>query len=348
MQTPALIVVVLLTLSGSAVAQSTADPYPLFADDEPLALKITGPVRQLSYDARRNDRTEHDFVVEVEEAPGRLRALDAEIRIRGKSRLTICDAPPLRLDFERDQVDGTVFEGQNHLKLVVLCRDSDSYRDYLGQEFQIYRIFNALTDRSFRVRWATVEYLDTDRRRPKPYTEPAFLIEEDWEVAERNGLNVIETENVPRDSLDAKHMTLFALFQYLIGNTDWEVIRGPDDELCCHNGKPIGTEDGPVFVLPYDFDQAGLIDAPYALPDERLHIRSVRQRLFRGFCAMNDEVGAAIARFNELRGTFEDLLNDESIGASARRRSQSYIDDFYETVNDPEKWEKEMSGDCRP
>lgn len=342
------LIVVALTLSGSAAAQNAADPYPLFADDGPLALEISGPLRQLSYDARRNDRTEHDFIFEVQDEAGRSRALDVEIRIRGKSRLTICDSPPLRLDFDRDQVDGTIFAGQNHLKLVVLCRDSDSYRDYLAQEFQIYRVFNALTDRSFRVRWATVEYLDTDRRHPEPYTEPAFLIEEDWEVAERESLEVVEVEEIPRDALDAKHMTLFALFQYMIGNTDWAVVQGPDDELCCHNGKPIGAEGGPIFVLPYDFDQAGLIDPPYALPAENLRIRSVRQRLYRGFCSMNDEVDAAIARFNELRGTFEDLLNDESISAGTRRRSQKYIDDFYATVNDPEEWKAELRDDCRP
>ncbi|MFL2545978.1 MAG: hypothetical protein ACJ0SL_01225 [Candidatus Rariloculaceae bacterium] len=83
--------------------------------------------------------------------------LDVDIRIRGNSRLDICSFPPLRLDFPRTRLEGTVFAGQNRLKLVTLCRDRDAFRYYLAQEYQIYIAFSALTDHSFRVRRATIE-----------------------------------------------------------------------------------------------------------------------------------------------------------------------------------------------
>ena len=85
------------------------------------------------------------------------------------------------------------------------------------------------------------------------------------------------------------------LFQYLIANTDFSVIRGPEGEGCCHNGRviaPRGEQTGWI-VLPYDFDQAGIINTDYSLPDRRLGIRVVTSRLYRGFCWQNEALKEA-------------------------------------------------------
>ena len=52
-------------------------------------------------------------------------------------------------------------------------------------------------------------------------------------------------------------------------------------------------------LLPFDFDQAGLVDAPYAAPDEGLKIQRVTQRVCRGYCSHNHELSSAIGVFNE-------------------------------------------------
>ena len=274
-------------------------------------------------------------------------AVDIEIRIRGRSRLDNCDFPPLSLDFPRDAVAETVFAGQNRLKLVTLCKQSDTYRDYLTQEFLIYRMFNALTARSFRVRWATVEYVYTEVRRPRSMIEPAFLIEGDWEVAERLEMEAVETEELEVETLDAQYSALFALFQFLIGNTDWALIEGPPGDLCCHNGKVIGSTGEPFVVLPYDFDNSGLISTAYAVPSESLPIRSVRQRLYRGFCVMNEELYAAILHVNQQRERMISLLDDESIGERARKRAVKYLNDSFEVVNDREQRQEQIYERCR-
>jgi hypothetical protein len=339
--------VFLVLVAGDLNAQSDASPYPMFREETPLELRISAPFRALGGDDA-DERPEYDAVLEHVQADSDVVALDIEIRIRGRSRLDNCDYPPLSLQFPGDAIAGTVFEGQNRLKLVTLCKRSDIYRDYLTQEFQIYRMFNELTDRSFRVRWASVEYVYTDTRRPRSRIEPAFLIEEDWEVAERLGMEIFEPETIEREALDAQHTVLMALFQFLVGNTDWAVTEGPPGELCCHNGKVIGDSDGPLIVLPYDFDNAGLINAEYAFPNEILPIRSVTQRLYRGFCAMNEQLDAAIAQIDQRRQRLIELLDDERVSARSRRRALDYLNESFEVIDDPEERQEQIYEKCRP
>jgi hypothetical protein len=229
------------SLFAVPAAAQLSSAYPLFAEQAPLELRITAPFEDLSDDDE--ERPEYPAVVELTGPDGEDLTLDIEIRIRGNSRVANCSFPPLSLDFPRDGVAGTVFAGQDRIKLVVVCKPQNArHRDYLAQEFLIYRMLNELTDRSFRVRWANVEYVYSDNDRRAPFIEPAFLIEEDWEVAGRLGMQVVEAESLSVASLDSGHTALLAAFQYLIGNTDWAVIDGPPGELCCHNGKVVAND----------------------------------------------------------------------------------------------------------
>lgn len=340
------LVVALPLIANAVQAQSFLSPYPMFRDEVPLALKISAPFRALERDDG-GDRPEYDAVIEYIDANGASVSLDIEVRIRGRSRLENCDFPPLSLDFPRDRVAGTVFEGQNRLKLVTLCKRGAIYVDYLTQEFQIYRMFNVLTNRSFQVRWAEVEYVYTDSGRERSRIEPAFLIEEDWEVAERLGMDVIEIDNIEIEELDAEFSALYALFQFLVGNTDWAVLAGPSGDSCCHNGKVIGTSGWPFIVLPYDFDNAGLISAEYAVPSNILPIRTVRQRLYRGFCVANDDLDAAALHIVQQRERLAAVLDDESVSRRSRERALDYFDEFFEIINDAEERREQIDERCR-
>jgi hypothetical protein len=342
---PAIIAASLVGFAGTANAQSDSD-RPLFESDAPLALTIEAPFRQLSRNT--DEREELAGVVRYRAPDGSELMLDAEIRVRGKTRLEICDFPPLRIDFKRGQLDGTVFAGQNHLKLATLCKERDAYRDYLAQEFQVYKAYNALTDRSFRVRWVNVEYVDTGDDRAEPFTEGAFFIEEDWEVAERHGLEALTVPNVALASLDLRSMALLSLFQYMIANVDWSGISPAPGEDCCHNAKPIGGPGGTdVALLPYDFDQSGLVSAGYATPRADLGARSIRERIYRGYCVANGEIDWAVQRFNEVRPQIESVFDSEPVEARTRERTLEYVADFYEIINDPKERRDEIDDECR-
>ena len=89
----------------------------------------------------------------------------------------------MRVDVSRTCVGGTVFDGQNGIKLVSHCRDRDDDEQDVLKE---YRTFNLLTDESFRVRLARITYVDGEDD-DDPVVRYAFFIEEAEAMAERLG-----------------------------------------------------------------------------------------------------------------------------------------------------------------
>ena len=341
----AIIALPLLGLPQAVYGQTEPNPTPLFAEATPLALTIEGPFRTLSRE--RRERNELEGLVRYQGGDGTVVPLDVQIRTRGNSRMDICTYPPLRLNFRRRQVEGTVFEGQDRIKLVTLCKDTGSYRDYLALEYEIYRIYNALSDVSYRVRWADIEYVRTDGRRRTSESMPGFLIEEDTQVAARTGFETWEVERLDLGAIEPSAMALVSLFHFFIGNTDWSGSSGPPGDRCCHNGDVLRTPTGQAVLIPYDFDQAGLINTDYAAPAEPLPIRSVRQRLFRGYCRFNNGLDAAVERFNSARAEIETIIAEAQIRGNVRSRVQRYAEEFYEIINDPDERLEQIDLACR-
>ena len=65
----------------------------------------------------------------------------------------------------------------------------------------------------------------------------------------------------------------------MIGNTDWSEVAG-------HNVEVLGI-GGVALPVPYDFDFSGIVEAPYAVPGRSLSIKTVQDRLYRGWCRGN-------------------------------------------------------------
>jgi hypothetical protein len=335
-----------LATAGPAGAQSDNASLPLFADTSTLSFTLEAPLRALRRDSERR-RPERDGFVRYSDAAGEEVVLDVEVRVRGRSRLAGCDFPPLRLDFRRRQLDGTVFEGQNRLKLVTLCKARDNYRDYLQLEYDVYRLFNVLTDYSFRVRPVGVEYVSTDSRREETFREAAFLIESDSEVAARHGMDVIEQQSFRIAEVNARHAALLSVFQYMIGNTDWSIFAAAGSENCCHNADVIGSDNGRVFALPYDFDQSGLISTEYAEPPEQLRLRNVRQRLYRGACAFNPELDSVFALIEDRRAELEQVFRSSNAGADAREDAFDYFQEALVILADADQRNEAILEECR-
>ena len=101
-------------------------------------------------------------------------------------------------------------------------------------------------------------------------------------------------------------------------------------------------------MLPYDFDQAGIINASYAVPSGSLRIRSVRQRVYRGFCTDSGQFASTIATFNDRRASIEDFFGSGSDGSSPGGAALEYLQGFYEIINDPEEQRKKIVDACQP
>jgi hypothetical protein len=161
-------------------------------------------------------------------------------------------------------------------------------------------------------------------------------------------MEVLTVKTLKIEQLDAGQSALSSLFQFMIGNTDWSSLSGPE-ESCCHNGIPLGfegTTTGRV-VLPYDFDQVGLINAVFARPPMSLRLSSVRQRLYRGLCAKNDEVEWAVEQIKLNRAEVEGAFDTDTVSQRSRSQALDYMRSGYEIINDPDRLKSDVLDRCR-
>ena len=339
-------IVALFPASFAAYAKDIKDFDPLFASQETLEVEVEGPFAMLSRE--RPDEEEADGKFRFTADDGTTVELDVLIRTRGNWRRNpdICKFPPLRFNFKKSQTNDTLFDKQDKLKLVTHCQNNNGrYDQAVISEYLAYRAFNVLTDYSYRVRLLKMKYVFTDRE--TELETYGILIEHDDRIGKRINGQHVEVELVSVSSIRPADLNLASVFQYFVGNTDFSPKATAPDEECCHNQALFTSEDGPYYTIPYDFDQTGIVDAKHAAPNPRFGISSVRVRIYRGRCENTDRLGATFQEFRDHRDDFEALVNDQPELTSTTRRSiHKYIEDFYETIDDPKRVEKRIVTKC--
>lgn len=324
----------------------SAHSQPLFESEELLHVRITAPLSSLVRDRSDTEYLEGTFA--YADASGTEHSLDLKLRARGRYRAQkkTCDFPPVRLNFRKKQVEGTAFAGQDKLKLVTHCHSGGRYEQYVLKEYLAYKIFNTVTDNSFRARLLTIDWVNTERN-GKTETLYGFVIEDDDLLAERIGADVVKAPQLVYTQLDTEQASLVAVFEYLIGNTDFSMVHGARDDDCCHNIVPFSREGEDYLVVPYDFDFSGLVNASYASPNPELPIKTVTRRLYRGLCEQNSYVESSLARFREHRAEIRELVAaQEGLTDVTRRRALNYIDRFYEDTKDEKSVDRRLIRRC--
>ena len=328
-----------LALTGPPAPAPAQTAAPLFASHEPLAFTLTTDIRKLLRD-RGTSRVEHGAVLRYVGAAGDTVAINVDLRTRGIFRLKNCAFPPLRLDLPASRVAKTVFAGQDKLKLVTHCRSHASYEQSLIEEYLLYGVFNAVTERSLRARLVRVTYIDSTARE-EPLTRYGILLEAEGALAKHIGAEVLTSTAIPAQATDPEQFTLVAVFEYLIGNTDWSVAG-------LHNMAVLKDTAQRLLTVPYDFDFSGVIAAPYAIPAEHLPIKSVRERLYRGFCQPEPLLESALARFRAAKDSIYALFHSvEGLEAREVRETLAYFDEFYRTINDANATRRTFVRGCR-
>jgi len=127
------------------------------------------------------------------------------------------------------------------------------------------------------------------------------------------------------------------------------VLNGSTSARCCHNAVLLGENpQSKVFAVPYDFDSSGLVDAHYAVPSPVLHIRSNRERVYRGFCAANATLDAARREILGLEPQIRELVRTEKrLTAASRQAADDYLSKGFELLRDDEKFAGEITAKCR-
>ena len=249
--------------------------------------------------------------------------------IRGHFRKGYCYLPPLKVTFKYKNT--SVMKPLGDLKLVSQCKTSEINEQYLFKEFLIYKIYNLITDMSFRVRLLNLKLVDSAGKK-KPILEHAFLLEGIKNVAKRNNCKGWKTAKMDPREVDRRQMTIVALFEYMIGNTDWGVSVNHNTNLILSKNDSLRRP----YVVPYDFDYSGLVNTDYAVPDEKLNITSVTERLYQGFPRSMEEINEVLDIFKKQKGNIYSLINNFNLLTSKSKKEMiSYLDSFFKMINDP-------------
>ncbi len=264
----------------AAHANTSPHTIPTIFDElsgqEVLELTIETDVSQLMENAPSEDYQSATLQFEV---PGKgLVERSANIRLRGRYRRRVCAFPPLKLKFPEDALRQAGLDPVfRSLKLVTHCLEEKfEGNQNVFKEYLAYKLYNLLSEHSYRVQLVKITYLNTQGKKQK-IRRYGFLLEDIDELAYRSGGEECdECRNVKPEELKAENVAVMSMFQYMIGNADWNAKM-------MRNLKYLRLKDSDQgLIVPYDFDFAGLVNPPYAVPNSDYGLTSIRQRLLLG------------------------------------------------------------------
>lgn len=319
----------IVLLSGITATYGQHEPInrqQFFLDDSLVEVHLTTDIKSL----RSSKKKPVWQAAQIEMNFGDTLVIKEPITIqpRGMYRKENCDIASLMLNFK--SASAPLLSKLKKLKLVGGCQSNAASEDLLLKEYLVYKIYNTLSVMSFRVRLLRITYEDS-RGKVKSYTQYAFLIEDVKDMADRNNCKEIKAKKFATESMNRLHISFVSIFQYMIGNTDWAISNYHNIKLMV----PLTDTLGRPYPVPYDFDYCGLVDASYAIPDENLEIKSVRERYYRGYERTMDELEPIIAVFKEKKETIIQRINNFYLLKPYTRKTMvSYINEFYDKIED--------------
>lgn len=335
----ALLVVALAAAARDGAAQR------LFRAETPVAVTLTTNLRDL---VRQRDSTQLEWfgaTFTYADSAGE-RTIPVRLRARGHFRRQArnCTFPPLFVDVKGKDAQGTILQGNDRLKLVTPCRPgSAEYQQYLHLEYLVYRSYQILHPVHPRTRRVDVTYRDSAGRVP-PVVVHAFLLEVDEEVAKEHDLVLMaDIKGALFADLHAPTLQSVALFQYLVGNTDWSVSAQ-------HNIYLLQDSTGVIRPVAYDWDWTGVVNARYAFPDARFADQGIRRttdRLHRGPCQPAEAWAPTVAHYQGKRAELDALWRGYA-GLAEPRRAEAlrFLGAFWATLDDPRRFANEVVRRC--
>lgn len=327
-----LIVLCLLSLSAFSVkAQSDTTRQELFGSDEILQLKLTARISEIIGDLSEESE-EQPAIISYIDDNGEEISIPLKVRTRGNFRKKPenCNFPPLKLFLSKKNVLNTLFEGQDEIKLVTHCMtDQPDYEQFVFQEYLVYRLYNQFTPFSFRVRLAEITYVEEENPEDR-LSSYAFFIERPKNMAGRSGGKIMDAENFRSSEVDMEVYRVLSMFQYMVANNDWFVAR-------LHNIELVTVDPlSPPIPVPYDFDYAGIVEAPYrASMTDTLEFNS-HDRIYKGICGKRKDFIAMFDFFQERKDDVFSLYQEfELLDLEPKARTILSLSEFFNFIDRP-------------
>lgn len=312
-----------------------AEARTLFMADTPVELKIVGNYKVINKDRDTLSTKEYWGEVQIADGNGAELKIPVQLRTRGHYRLSSrnCAFVPLRLDFKKGEVKGTVFDGQDKLKLVTHCNPNPLYEEYMVREYLAYKVHNLVSPRSYRARMARVTYVDSATGTPVETRNGIFLEHED-DVAKRMEGEIVEIRRALFDDVDPNQILETAIVAAFLGHVDWSLAA-------LHNVRLVRQPNGNLMPVLYDLDFTGLVGTKYSIPDPRLGIRSVKERLYRGPCKEPEELAQFFTPYRENKDAILKLYDDTpGLDGRYRNDAKAFLTQWFKMLDTPRdaKW----------
>ncbi|MBH8559774.1 hypothetical protein I7X13_17060 [Hymenobacter sp. BT442] len=317
-----------------AQAKAYAPDNSFFASAEIVELTLSLPLEQVLKDRGASPGL-HPASISYRTANGSTQTLAVQVQVRGNRRKdpAVCGFPPLLVRFPPPNGHSSLFGAVAELKLTTHCLSDD----YTLREYLVYKLYNALTDFSYRARLCRITYRDSNGREDTS-VHYGFFLENTEALARRNQATVVPKPLfIGMENLDQPATATMVLFQFMVGNTDWSVPYRHNIRLL---SRSLATPPVPV---AFDFDYSGLVSAPYAVPPEQLGIASVRQRVFRGYDFPPEILAAVRGLFNTRRAALYNVyLACPYLSHEEQEFATRYLNGFYKILNDSKDFERQI------
>lgn len=303
----------------------------LFDSNDAITFTLMSDMKSLFKD-KGDNRKQHPILIKTNDLAGKPVNIYLKAKTRGNFRRTslACKFAPLLLNFEKKCNNNSIFDGQDKLKLASHCKKNE----YILREYLVYKIYNLITDFSFKTRLARVTYVDS-LDNYKAVIHDCILIEDENEMISRINAKSLNKARVNAYAIDTMTMAEIGMFQYMIGNTDWSVPFQ-------HNIKIVKASAKFPLAVPYDFDHAGIVGASYAFPNASLPIKSTKQRLYRGPSYSDKVFQKVVQKFNDLKPDIYALYEHPELDSEYKTETIRFLDEFYETINNEKSLKSEF------
>ncbi len=308
--------------------------------DEETALKITittdlsellsnrnkeNDYQEATIAAMRNDKEDIVFPVGV--------------KTRGNFRRdsSNCDFPPIRLNFKKKLIENTFFEGNEKIKIVTHCKNNvPEFSQFIAREYVTYKIYNLITPISFKVRYAIIDYIDSEGN-IETLTREAFLIEDIDNLANRNGMQEYDG-SITINELNHLNAVSLCLFQYMIGNTDWIVDLAKNLKLV--------TDQSDFYAIPYDFDYTALVGTDYSLGGNESFLTSPT-RTYKGKCYPMEEIRISADKLlNVKKDINKTIRKSDFLDYTSKQHMQNYLTEFFHTIKSDRRIKETILSEC--
>jgi len=300
--------------------------FDVMSQSNELTITLIFDVQEI-IDNRKSDKKQPAILTFLDKK-GVLQNWKIDVEARGVFRRYNCsEMPPIKLNFKKSDLKEKGLSKFDDYKIVTHCmQNTESAKAVVLKEYLAYKYYNSITINSFRVQLLKINYVDVKTGIIRQHY--GFIIEDFALLRDRVGAEKCEkTLGISKDEINREEYKKLALFQYMIGNSDWSLRQIRNVKVMLLDGKYV--------VVPYDFDFAGLVLAPYARVNADYGLTSLRERVYLGFEEDLEDMEKVKKRFRKRKGRFKRKAKYFSQLPKAHKRSVLiYLKSFYKNLDD--------------